>query len=655
MNNRCLESDTDCPPKACLVDRLNINFMKLFNLSTKDLTEKQKRIKFTLVALVDKLENVSVYKLGEVMDNCGDEENKLALDDDGQYMFACTVREDENRYDANMPVFIGKSNSFIKRIGKTTLRSEQALLLAIHKVKERKRESIAGTKLELYYDELKKKSGTDFSEGLIATFTSSELKSLMNIKTSRYAAAMDDLMNMNIFTNSWHILYNDNGVMTDTACITASLYDKKTGRVSIKFNADIGDKIINLKKSGGYTLLNSMIMRKVSKDLTTWSIYQLLREEIAYKESLNRKKGLPDRKEYVTEFGLAEFKFLTTVNQVDLSSAEPDQLACARLIKERNYDEAEQVLKSRQYDEWKDLRRRVLTKANKIINGWEGNGCYGPKEEEIEEYEEKCGQFHETDIHFRCEPVKQGAGAKVSAIRFYLRWDREMSENESDEKTGEIIDDAKKSAADVNQEECEKKPVDENAFADSVSELIEEKMRVGELKSIAEVSNYDLEKVRVTYMKLKKDGGMVTAGMMLAALNGEKTVTAEDGTKNAFYRKKFPGFTMEEIDLMVDEATKHRPYGYPDTAMTWVEKYIGYYRDKVLATPDDTKTTLFKRLMDMLRHDYDRFSEGKAPQDKGKPHFDYKQREYSDEELKEQSRKLLRRSLILKNDEEKDK
>jgi hypothetical protein len=583
----------------------------------------------------------------ESMKNASDAQ--LAVDDDGQLIFACAISDDkEDRYDVNTPVVFSKSNALIKRIGKTTLLSEQALLVAIYKAKMRTRESIKGTYHELYYEELRQRSGTDFSEGLIASFTSKELKDLMNIKTSRYAVEMDKLMNMNVFTNSWHILFNDNGIVTDTACIVGAMYDKRTGRVTIKFNSDIADKIINLKNTGGYTQLDSSIMRKVSKDLATWSIYQLLREEISRNEAINRKRGMPDQVEYMSEFGLAEFKFLSTVNQVDLSSSDPDQLACAKLIKEKNYEEAEQVLPKdyKMYDEWKDFRRRVLTKANKFINGWEGTGCYGPDHEEIIEYENECAKCHATDIHFRCEPVKMGVGAKINAVRLYIRWDRKGAEMlaENPRQEAENLDEDTNINLKKPKKQDKKVAFDENVFLDSVSELIEEKLKVSELKRIAEASGFDLEKIRLTYMKLKKDVDDVSCEMMIEAFSGkEEEIKAFDFE---YYREKLPGFTRDELKSMVVEAEKHKPVEMKEEPGTWIEEYISYYRDKALATADETKTTMFKRLMDMLRKDYDgRAQQGEQKKGSGKTskgkERDYKQRTYTDDEYDMMEKKKL--------------
>lgn len=550
-----------------------------------------------------------------------EDKDRFMTDSDGQMTFT-ECREGNDRLDATVPVYISKSNALIKRIGKTTLLSEQALLVAIYKAKQRTRDSISGTTLEKYYDRLQEMTGTDFAEGLIATFTSSELKSMMNIRTSRYAAAMDELMNMNVFTNSWHILYSDNGVIADTACVTGAVYDKKSGRVTIKFNDDISSKILNIKTSGGYTVLDSSIMSSVSKDLITWSVYQLLREEMSYREAVNKKKGFPPRKEYVSEFGFSEFKFLTTVNQVDLSSKSPDQIACAKLIKEKNYEEAEQVLpkESRMYDSWKHFRARVLVRSCAVINGWEGDGCYD--EDEYDDYEALCAEHHPTDIHFRYVPIKSGQGSKVIGIRFYLRWDSDWTAQNDVTKLA-AAEHAEEPA--VSQEPRKMDAASEMDFIAEMSESIDIPMKVAEMRKVAMASGYDLERIKTAFTELKDLTATVTSDALIARMAVNSSAPALDGAT-------FPGFSVRELEAMYHEAAKHMPEDYEGDEAAWAEEYTAYYRDKIQDDPEGTKTTVFKRLMDSLRKDYDGLAaKRKVPTDclKKNRAQDYMQRDYS--------------------------
>lgn len=553
-------------------------------------------------------------------------ENLIEEDDYGQLVFKVSKND---RYDPATPVYISKANKLIKRMGNVSLLSEQALLLALAKVKKRSKKDI-DPRLARAYAKIKERSGTDFSEGIIASFSSSELKSFMNIKSSRYYSEIDKLMNNREFFKSWFIMCTDSdGRMYDTALITACAYDKNTGKILVKFNSELEQDILDLQQVGGYTKLNSYIMRVVSKDITTWSIYQLFREEISYIESINRKKGFPDKKEYMTEFGLAHFKFLISVNRVNLSSSDSGQKACAQYIKERDYEEAELVLPSdsKGYPDWRDFRQRVLGRACRVINGWDSDGCY---EADDEGYEELCRKNHPTDLHFRCEPVKQGTGGKVTALRFFIRWDKEYGKEEffgaKDEET-DVIEDAFANEPDKKQRKNE---LDIDDVIDAISELTGRQLKTAEMRRIALAADLDMEKIKAAIIKAENaPGSHDLFEDVMAVLEGGENI-------------KYPGFTSEECERISKEALAHKPE--TEDQDEWERRYVGYYLSKIQDTPGETKTTEFKRLMDCLRKDYDSIARTDMPKktEKNKQKkADYEQRTYTDEEYLEFERKKL--------------
>ncbi len=551
-------------------------------------------------------------------------DNLLEEDDYGQLVFKMSKND---RYDPATPVYISKANKLIKRMGNVSLLSEQALLLALAKVKKRSRKDM-DTRLARAYAKIKERSGTDFSEGIIASFSSSELKSFMNIKTSRFYSEIDTLMNNREFFKSWFIMYTDNdGRMYDTNLITACAYDKNTGKILVKFNSELEQDILDLQQVGGYTKLNSSIMRVVSKDITTWSIYQLFREEISYIEGVNKKKGFPDKKEYMTEFGLAQFKFLISVNRVNLSSSDSGQKACAQYIKERDYEEAELVLPSdsRGYPDWRDFRQRVLGRACRVINGWESDGCYGP---DNEEYEEQCRNNHPTDLHFRCEPVKQGTGGKVTALRFYIRWDKKYGKDEffgTDDEEPDVIADA---FSNKKEDKSEKSELDIDDVIDTISELTGRQLKTAEMRRIALAADLDLEKIKTA---IKSAGN--TSGSLF-----ESVLTILDKRTGG----RYPGFTSEECERISKEALAHKPE--KENPKEWEKRYVEYYLSKIQDTPGETKTTEFKRLMDCLRKDYDDIAKPDTPKQSKyiyQKNMDYEQRTYTEEDFIELERRKL--------------
>lgn len=555
-------------------------------------------------------------------------ENLTEEDDYGQLVFKISKND---RYDPATPVYISKANKLIKRMGNVSLLSEQALLLALAKVKKRSKKDL-DPRLAMAYSKIKERSGTDFSEGIIASFSSSELKSFMNIKSSRYYSEINNLMNNREFFKSWFIMYTDSdGRMYDTNLITACAYDKNTGKILVKFNSELEQDILDLQQVGGYTKLNSSIMRVVSKDITTWSIYQLFREEISYIEGVNRKKGFPDKREYMTEFGLAQFKFLISVNRVNLSSSDTGQQACAQYIKERDYEEAELVLPSdsRGYPDWRDFKQRVLGRACRVINGWDSDGCY---EAGDEGYEELCRNNHPTDLHFRCEPVKQGTGGKVTALRFYIRWDKEYGKDEflgEKDEEPDVIEDAFSKEADKSKKN-RKEDLDIDDVIDVISELTGRQLKTAEMRRIALAADLDIEKIKTVIGEITDISGSHNLfENVMEALKGRNDV-------------KYQGFTSEECERISKEALAHRPE--KEDPGKWESRYVGYYLSKIQDTPEETKTTEFKRLMDCLRKDYDNIAKtdlsGQQERNKQKKQ-DFEQRKYTDEQMKEFELKKL--------------
>ncbi len=69
-------------------------------------------------------------------------------------------------------------------------------------------------------------------------------------------------------------------------------------------------------------------------------------------------------------------------------------------------------------------------------------------------------------------------------------------------------------------------------------------------------------------------------------------------------------FKDKELDALFDAAVQHLEAGKiraVDREM-WATDYVSHYYSIIKATPDDTKTTPFKRLYDMVRKDYENFA-----------------------------------------------
>lgn len=98
----------------------------------------------------------------------------------------------------------------------------------------------------------------------------------------------------------------------------------------------------------------------------------------------------------------------------------------------------------------------------------------------------------------------------------------------------------------------------------------------------------------------------------------------------------YDSFSMSEIRHLVEESFKHIDVMYVDFSRRelWAIDYISHYYDKIRATASDTKTTAYRRLLDMLRHDYDNFASQIVEYDKpGARHIIYEQTAFTEEDL----------------------
>lgn len=81
-------------------------------------------------------------------------------------------------------------------------------------------------------------------------------------------------------------------------------------------------------------------------------------------------------------------------------------------------------------------------------------------------------------------------------------------------------------------------------------------------------------------------------------------------SKHPIIKETLKGYSNEEIDHLYNEAVKHIEPGRVDhrNIEVWALDYISHYNDIVVATSNNTKTTPYIRLLDMVRKDYEAFA-----------------------------------------------
>ena len=89
------------------------------------------------------------------------------------------------------PLNVRKANSIIQSIGRVTLLANKIFMTALIRVQERNGCEGAEKK---YYENLKRKTRVDFSHGLVAEFSSTELRSLIGDHSGSFYKRVSDIM-----------------------------------------------------------------------------------------------------------------------------------------------------------------------------------------------------------------------------------------------------------------------------------------------------------------------------------------------------------------------------------------------------------------------------------------------------------------------------
>ncbi len=580
----------------------------------------------------------------------------------GQYR----IYDQREKYDIDIPVFVKKSNMLIKRVGSTTLMSEKILLAAIATANMRKKKDYEGTEEGLYLAELKKDGENDFSDGLVSEFRTSELKSMLKIKTSRYYDQLDEYMNNQLFQESWTIMStvknSDKDAKHQVHCIIGTTYDRKNGRVFIKWNPDLAEKILCSKGNG--TMLSLDLMADF-KDLQSFNMYQLLKEEISYAEYLQTKvRKQEPLAEYCVEFNLAELKFLISINQV--SFKDPREKETRDLIRDGRWEDAEKSLKKasqtdiggRMYDNWYNFRRKTLASASLAINGFkESFYKHGDKE-----FDELCDQNHTTDIHYRTEMVKRGQA--VCGLRFFVRWDKKFDYRSK----GEIVEPT-----------VEEKKADEERhherFRLDISEIAGIELTYDDINALMDAAGNDIHRVEAACAYMRNYGPEIEniVGFLIDAIRKGYSAPVSKAHEEIYAYgnicEKFnnggklieeQGMPQEAVDLVMNILYKKLNSREDPMKIGRSVKPAVLVKDRLLNLTSEEIGFVYKKLEDKQKtgskitenyivtllynahEEYiiaqlnEKYEKNSREEKKPKNQFqDYEQREYSDDQMKE--------------------
>lgn len=385
------------------------------------------------------------------------------------------------------PLNVRKANSIIQSIGRVTLLANKVFMTALIRVQERNGCEGAEKK---YYEDLKKKTRVDFSHGLVAEFSSTELRSLIGDHSGSFYKRISDIMDPaseHSLARQWGVYIRDqeSGLYGYVAIVTAMLFDRSTGRMFIKFSDEesIKNQIYDIRR--GYTLLNYRLMMSFSS-IYTYRVYELLLSSIGLIDYSNSR--VPSDR-YAIEYGLSELKYRLGILDPYITQDVREAIAMARTA--ADFEKIERDISSEvKMPRYKDFERYVLVKAIGDLNSIEN-----------------------PEYTFSYEPIRSGRGGKVVAVRFIVeRVKRNVVDMIGQERSDELFD-----------------------IIDEMRSIIHDDVRTRELMEIAETAGFDIELVKKAYKAAKNSKTQITnlVGFLIMAIkkNYDPNVSKGEGKK----------------------------------------------------------------------------------------------------------------------------
>lgn len=397
----------------------------------------------------------------------------------------------------NELVTVKKSNYLIESIGNATLLSQKVLLTSLLKLEDRKGDYSDEEKK--YYEYLDSKTGVDYTHGIVAEIRNCDLRENMGSFSGSYYDKIKEMMDPdspNSLKNQWKILIKDpkNQLYGSTDIITSTVYDQKNGKMLIKFSSEPTVRSNLLELKGNYSLLPYHQMMKF-KSLYSYRIYELLLDRMGKEDG--RSHG--QKAQYSFEYGLSELKYLIGVLNGMITANVKNALGGDY----PDYEAIEEkVSPERVMTKYSDFRKYALEKAKKEIN-------------------------EKTPLSIDYEPVRNGRGGKVVGVRFTVT--------------------KKALVEDTTPVKRTLTPRQMDEIMDEVMNLIEEPMRLTDIRAICEAAEYDIDRIERAYSvaRCKKTEVANLTGFLVSAIRGNY----HEPVKMTQKKNQFTDFSQNDYDF----------------------------------------------------------------------------------------------------------
>ncbi|WP_026527434.1 replication initiation protein [Butyrivibrio sp. VCD2006] len=278
----------------------------------------------------------------------------------------------------------------------------------------------------------------------------------------------------------WRIIYSNDETREIEAINVITDASFKNGVLNVRYNSKITPYLANLQNN--YTVL-SLAEAVQLNSVYSFRLYEILKAEMDKQRAITKKEG-----PYYVQYHLTDLKLRLGIidSQADpaiisaLKKGNPDYDAI-----ERQADKLDGAGKLKTFGNFKKF---ALDKAQKELN-------------------------ETTSIWFDYEPVKAGRGGKVVSIRFKI-------------DVNPRVKDKNNISNDLIQKENAINPARELELMDQVQDIIDEKVKPSEIRSILKVSGYNVDKIKNAYDLYTRQSNTVEnfVGWMISAIKNNYSI-----------------------------------------------------------------------------------------------------------------------------------
>ncbi len=277
----------------------------------------------------------------------------------------------------------------------------------------------------------------------------------------------------------WRIIYSNDENKEIEAINVITDASFKNGVLNVRYNSKITPLLANLQSN--YTVL-SLAEAVQLNSVYSFRLYEILKAEMDKQHAITKKEG-----PYYVQYHLTDLKLRLGI--ID-SQADP---AIISALKKGNPDydaiekQADKLDGAGKLKTFGNFKKFALDKAQKELK-------------------------ETTSIWFDYEPVKAGRGGKVVSIRFKI-------------DVNPKIKDKNNTYNDLNLKDRKVNPAEELEYMDQVQDIIDERVKPSEIRSILKAADYNIDKIKQAYDLYSRQSNQVEnfVGWMISAIRNNYT------------------------------------------------------------------------------------------------------------------------------------